>query len=233
MIGQEWSSEDEEVEEILDEIPASNEFLDNVSNLIDSLSHMSDVEVSKLISFFGFKGNFAVNIHPKRVLEKTGLDFKKHIDLGLLKTSIILDKSAKTIDGKRGTQRLLRFPLRVSGEHLVKTLTLLQQKGTPIPNGLISVPTQISESLNLQIDDSLVPLDISHHSLGMVGDLGIPIETAAQAVDMLSDVLTYPGLDDTYEPVTSRINASQDSIVTWVGFLFRLWQANSRVRHTY
>ena len=46
MIGQEWSSEDEEVEEILDEIPASNEFLDNVSNLIDSLSHMSDVEVS-------------------------------------------------------------------------------------------------------------------------------------------------------------------------------------------
>ena len=208
-----WSSEDEEVEEILDEIPASNEFLDNVSNLIDSLSHMSDVEVSKLISFFGFKGNFAVNIHPKRVLEKTGLDFKNHIDLGLLKTSIILDKSAKTIDGKRGTQRLLRFPLRVSGEHLVKTLTLLQQKGTPIPNGLISVPTQISESLNLQIDDSLVPLDISHHSLGMVGDLGIPIETAAQAVDMLSDVLTYPGLDDTYEPVTSRINASQDSIV--------------------
>ena len=52
---EEWSSKDEEVEEILDEIPASNEFLDNVSNLIDSLSHMSDVEVSKLISFLDSK----------------------------------------------------------------------------------------------------------------------------------------------------------------------------------
>lgn len=52
---EEWSSKDEEVEEILDVIPASNEFLDNVSNLIDSLSHMSDVEVSKLISFLDSK----------------------------------------------------------------------------------------------------------------------------------------------------------------------------------
>ena len=177
------ASEEELAEEDLqvDDIPNNlTTFQDAVKQLLKELSFKSDVECAKLISLYGLKGNYSLNIHPKRVMDSTNIDFKPFSSLGEMKTTIILDKSATALNGKKGTQRLLRFPLSTLGSQLQSMLNILKKIGITIPQGLLSSPettefpettevdtTHITEdSLYLHMTDSLVTLELSRQSLG-------------------------------------------------------------------
>ena len=98
--------------------------------IVSKLSVLDRLDVAKCICFYGFNTHYAVEVHLKRLLKLTGIDFR-HPDKGECKAAFILslDQSEGPATGKKSLQRLMRYDVSHFGRMTYPILNLLSEVG--------------------------------------------------------------------------------------------------------